>query len=124
LSSTFAVPALPPHVAADKKPKLVPKSPFPDAYIAFLCARVAELRTGSLPVLVDAVYQDLRAHKVKKNAIEAKIREICAKDAGRWAVRVEVALGGGGAVSRLLGLSGAERVLTSPLWQPAIKMEA
>jgi chromatin assembly factor 1 subunit A len=96
-STEFVVPALPPHVlngtAQDtnnpKKPKLVPKSTFPEAHITYLCDKVAQMRTGSLPVLVDAIYQDLRVHKVKKNAIEAKIREVCSKDArgAIWAIK-------------------------------------
>ena len=49
--------------------------------------------------MVDAVYQALKVHKVKKNAIEAKIREVCAKSkvgggAGVWCVRGDA--GGGG----------------------------
>jgi hypothetical protein len=28
---------------------------------------------------VESVYQELRAHKVKKNAIEAKVREVAEK---------------------------------------------
>ncbi|KAI0035984.1 hypothetical protein K488DRAFT_82595 [Vararia minispora EC-137] len=99
--SNFAIPVLPAHVAAGApvsdpslkapKPKITPKSTFPDAYLTYLCEKVAQMHTGSLPVLVDAVYQDLRSHKVKKNAIEAKIREICAKDArgAVWAVKAD-----------------------------------
>ncbi|KZV69641.1 hypothetical protein PENSPDRAFT_735220 [Peniophora sp. CONT] len=91
----FAVPALPPHVSATatatdpttpKKPKPTPKSAFPDTHLSYLQTKVSQMNTGSLPLLVDAVYQDLKVHKVKKNAIEAKIREVCAKSKGGGAV--------------------------------------
>lgn len=35
--------------------------------------------TTSLIALVEALHIDLKTHGVKKNAIEAKIREVCVK---------------------------------------------
>ncbi len=37
------------------------------------------MSTTSLIALVEALYLDLKTHGIKKNAIEAKIREICVK---------------------------------------------
>ena len=37
------------------------------------------MSTTSLIALVEALHLDLKTHGVKKNAIEAKIREICVK---------------------------------------------
>ncbi|VDB91461.1 unnamed protein product [Peniophora sp. CBMAI 1063] len=118
-SVQFVVPTLPAHVASatsstpttpspatsdpttPKKPKPQPKSAFPDTHLTYLHTKVSQMNTGSLPLLVDAVYQDLKAHKVKKNAIEAKIREVCWKSkvggggGSVWSVRPD---GNGGAV--------------------------
>ncbi|KAI0312729.1 hypothetical protein OF83DRAFT_1176353 [Amylostereum chailletii] len=85
-------PTLPPSGTAQvaKRPKIMPKSSFPEAHIPYLHQKVAGMNTSSLPVLVDAVYQGLRVHKVKKNAIEAKIREICVKgDRHVWTVKAD-----------------------------------
>lgn len=95
----FAVPAIPPHVlnssnssspssALPKKPRVAPKNPFPEAHVPYLLKKVAHMGTGSLTLLVEAIYQDLKTHRVKKNAVEAKIRETCVKDQShRWVVR-------------------------------------
>ncbi|KAI0262931.1 chromatin assembly factor 1 subunit A-domain-containing protein [Gloeopeniophorella convolvens] len=97
----FVVPALPPHIAAPitgvldlastqqvKRPRVVPKNPFPDAHLPFLKEKVASMGTSSLIALVEALYIDLKTHKVKKNAIEAKVREICVKDQRHiWSVK-------------------------------------
>ncbi|KAI0041546.1 hypothetical protein FA95DRAFT_1565278 [Auriscalpium vulgare] len=91
----FAVPALPPHVLnatstqplVPKKPKQVPKHPFPDVHLPYLLKKVTQLAASSLPLLVEAIYQDLKTHHVKKNAVEAKIRETCVKDQNRWVVK-------------------------------------
>ncbi|THH14718.1 hypothetical protein EW146_g5662 [Bondarzewia mesenterica] len=103
-ASTFVVPALPPHLAnpnsiaslpssavtssAAKRAQLPPKNPFPDNCLPFLLTKIATLETSSLPALVDSVYQDLRIYKVKKYAIEIKVREICEKDQRKvWVVK-------------------------------------
>ncbi|KIP01717.1 hypothetical protein PHLGIDRAFT_80200, partial [Phlebiopsis gigantea 11061_1 CR5-6] len=100
----FAVPALPEHVAASssdvsaapaKRALPAPKTSFPDASMPALLAKIQELNTGSLPVIVDGVYKELSA-AVKKNAIEAKVREIGEKKkkegagAKVWVVRPEI----------------------------------
>lgn len=101
--ATFAVPALPDHVAAApsdpsntpiKRPIQAPKTAFPEASMPVLIAKIKELNTGSLAVIVESVYKELNA-VTKKNAIEAKIREIGdkAKDGGNakvWVVKPEV----------------------------------
>jgi chromatin assembly factor 1 subunit A len=47
--------------------------------------------TSSLIALVEALHLDLKTHSVKKNAIEAKIREICVKDQRHiWSLRVDI----------------------------------
>jgi len=47
--------------------------------------------TSSLIALVEALHLDLKTHRVKKNAIEAKIREICVKDQRHiWSLRVDI----------------------------------
>lgn len=50
--------------------------------------------TSSLIALVEALHLDLKTHKVKKNAIEAKIREICVKDQRHiWSVKANTEVG-------------------------------
>ena len=99
LQSQFVIPALPPHLLNSSTPVLdpassnstssqqppakrsrtIPKNPFPDAHLPFLKDKVASMGTTSLIALVEALHLDLKSHGVKKNAIEAKIREICVK---------------------------------------------
>lgn len=108
----FVVPALPPRVtptltmsdppaplpqpatggAISKKATATLKSPFPDAHILVLINKIDQLHSSSLMALVEAVYQDLREHKVTKIAIEAKIREIGEKcrDKKVWVVKPDV----------------------------------
>jgi chromatin assembly factor 1 subunit A len=46
--------------------------------------------TSSLIALVEALHLDLKDHRVKKNAIEAKLREICVKDQRHiWSVKAD-----------------------------------
>ncbi|KAJ7632455.1 chromatin assembly factor 1 subunit A-domain-containing protein [Roridomyces roridus] len=85
----FAVPALPDRLVAAtagtdvppvvKKAAVAPKTSFPDEHLARLLDQITTSQTASLPILVDKIYQDLREHKVKKNAIEVKIREVAEK---------------------------------------------
>src|SRR6266702_3959940 len=99
LQPQFVIPALPPHLLNSSTPALdpassnstsshqpqakrsrtTPKNPFPDAHLPFLKEKVASMGTTSLIALVETLYLDLKTHGVKKNAIEAKIREICVK---------------------------------------------
>ncbi|KAF8911145.1 hypothetical protein CPB84DRAFT_1812600 [Gymnopilus junonius] len=91
--ATFAVPALPPRLTSDSKPidspdsvngtaqvpkkaPVVPKAPFPDIHVQLLFDRITQLQASSISALVESIHLELREHKVKKNAIEAKIREI------------------------------------------------
>ncbi|KAM6500858.1 Chromatin assembly factor 1 subunit A domain containing protein [Amanita muscaria] len=67
-------PSIPP-----KKPAVAPKNAFPDAHVPFLLTKITALQAASLTFLVEAIYQELRVHKVKKNAVEAKVREVCEK---------------------------------------------
>lgn len=70
----------------------VPKTVFPDAHLGTLLAKITDLATPSLTFLVESIYQELREHKVKKNAIEAKVREISekSKDKKVWVVKQAV----------------------------------
>ncbi|KAI0361890.1 hypothetical protein OH77DRAFT_1499732 [Trametes cingulata] len=78
-----------------------PKTPFPDAHLPHLLARIEALATSSLQCIVETVHRELLAQqqsgqgqgqKVKKNAIEAKVREVGEKCRERkvWVVRAEV----------------------------------
>ena len=47
--------------------------------------------TTSLIALVEALHLDLKVHSVKKNAIEAKIREVCMKDRRHvWSLKADM----------------------------------
>lgn len=113
VNSGFIVPSLPGHITATshpsnlatestgtvKKPAAPLKTPFPDIHLPFLLNKISESRMASFMLLVEAVYQDLKVHKVKKIAIEAKIREVgekC-KEKKVWIVKPTVRL-----VSRVL----------------------
>jgi chromatin assembly factor 1 subunit A len=101
--SRFVVPPLPNHVSSSKlsevsssdamiaptatKKSLVPKQTFPDALLPALLTRITALRTGSLVLIVEAVYQELKDQKVKKKSIEAKVREVAAKENKIWVVK-------------------------------------
>ncbi len=105
------MPALPPHIlkpntppsepAASnsasgqqqqaKRPRTAPKNPFPDAHLPILKEKVASMGTSSLIALIEALHLDLKDHRVKKNAIEAKLREICVKDQRHiWSVKADI----------------------------------
>lgn len=102
---SFAVPSLPgavqppPGTAAPSAYKRttnsVPKTFFPEAHLGTLLAKITDLSTPSLAFLVESVYQDLRTYKIKKNAIEAKVREIGekSKDKKVWVVKPAVQVG-------------------------------
>lgn len=91
----FAVPALPPRLISTpnggplpttntfssnspvpKKVPAVPKSTFPDIHMPLLIEKFAQLQSASISALVESIHLDLREHKVKKTAIEAKVREV------------------------------------------------
>jgi chromatin assembly factor 1 subunit A len=99
-------------IPAKRKPAAVPvpKTPFPDALLPLLADKIASLATGSLNLLIESAYQDLRAHsgnangasagtpgtnaghKVTKVAVEAKVREIGEKCRTKkvWVVKEDV----------------------------------
>jgi len=91
----FAVPALPSRLhpsaaaasanlqtvqaaapATSKRPPPAPKTTFPDAHLPLLLTRIISLATGSLTYIVETLHQELKDQRVKKNAIEAKVREV------------------------------------------------
>jgi chromatin assembly factor 1 subunit A len=97
MDTVFAVPALPPRLVAanpatngndsssnsplgnaniPKKPPAVPKSVFPEAHVQFLLQKITQLQASSINALVESIYLELREHKVKKIAIEAKVKEV------------------------------------------------
>jgi len=107
----FVMPALPPHILnsstpsseaaspnsvngqrqpQSKRSRTIPKNPFPEAHLPFLKEKVASMGTTSLIALVEALHLDLKVHSVKKNAIEAKVREICIKDQRHiWSLKAD-----------------------------------
>ncbi|KAI0747928.1 chromatin assembly factor 1 subunit A-domain-containing protein [Daedaleopsis nitida] len=115
----FAIPALPPHLTKSsshpsaltpssstssdaspapiaKRPAPAPRNPFPEAHLPHLLARINELATSSLQGIVETVHRELQAHKVKKNAIEAKVREVgekC-KEKKVWVVKPSMRVSG------------------------------
>lgn len=88
LSSTHAL--LVPPKRALKLAQAPPKNPFPDAYLPFLKSKIDSLATSNLTFIVESVYQELKDHKIKKNAIEAKVREIGEKQQKLWVVKPNV----------------------------------
>lgn len=90
----FVIPSLPPYIAASssaassstpavstppKRPPPAPKTTFPDAHLPALFNQINKLATSSLSYIVETLHQELKEHKVKKNSIEAKIREVAEK---------------------------------------------
>lgn len=69
-----------------------PKSPFPDALLPYLVEKVTKLATGNLVWLIESLYQDMKVHKIKKNSIEAKMREVAEKCPSKriWVIKDEV----------------------------------
>ncbi|KAI5123318.1 hypothetical protein M0805_009339 [Coniferiporia weirii] len=69
-----------------------PKNPFPDVLLPYLADKITALASANLTWLVESLYQDLKAHKVKKNAIEAKVREVGEKCPHKrvWIVKGDV----------------------------------
>ena len=81
------------HAAAPKRPPPPPKTSFPDEHLPLLLSKITLLETSSLAVIVETVHKELSGFKVKKNAIEAKVREIGEKAReGRkvWVVKPEI----------------------------------
>lgn len=72
-----------------KRLTVAPKHAFPDMHLPFLLTKITTLQAASITFLVETIYQELRVHKVKKNAIEAKVREVGEKCKERrvWVVK-------------------------------------
>jgi chromatin assembly factor 1 subunit A len=72
-----------------------PKTGFPETHMPLLLTKITSLCTGNFAFLVESIYQELRVHDVKKNAIEAKIREIGEKSKEKkiWIVKENVMVG-------------------------------
>lgn len=99
MNRTFLVPIIPEHVnpisneppasasGLEKKSLLGPKHPFPEAHVPILLAKIDELATGSIILIVETLYQELKDHKVKKNSIEAKVRELAVKKGKVWVAK-------------------------------------
>ena len=82
-------------VTAPKKPAPTPKTPFPDTHLPFLLDKITQLQASSLILLVEAIYHDLRGHKVTKISIEAKVKEVgekC-KEKKVWVVKPSILVG-------------------------------
>lgn len=90
----FVIPSLPPYIAASsnavsssspalstppKRPPPAPKTAFPDAHLPTLFNQINKLATSNLSYIVETLHQELKEHKVKKNSIEAKVREVAEK---------------------------------------------
>ena len=91
--------ATPAAAAATRRPvpTAPPKTSFPDAHVPFLLTKIEELDTGNLTFIVESVYKELKSLQgtvgvpaVKKNAIEAKVKEVGEKDRKVWIVRPEI----------------------------------
>ncbi|KAJ7489875.1 chromatin assembly factor 1 subunit A-domain-containing protein [Mycena galericulata] len=78
VSATDMSSTAPPPTAA-KRITIAPKTIFPDIHLPHLLDKITTSQTASLPILIDTIYQDLRDYKVKKNSIEAKVREVAEK---------------------------------------------
>jgi chromatin assembly factor 1 subunit A len=66
-----------------------PKTTFPDTYLPQLLAKITSLETGNFTFLVESIYQEFRGFGVKKNAVEAKVKEVSEKSKERkvWIVK-------------------------------------
>jgi chromatin assembly factor 1 subunit A len=72
----------------------LPKTNFPDAHLSVLLSKITSLATGNMTFLVESVFQELREHNVRKNAIEAKLKEVGEKCKHKriWVVKDDVAV--------------------------------
>jgi chromatin assembly factor 1 subunit A len=82
-------------VAVSGQPKVPappPKTTFPDAHLPYLLEKITALQASSITFLIDSIHRDLSSQKVKKNAIEAKIREVGEKCKERrfWVIKPNV----------------------------------
>jgi chromatin assembly factor 1 subunit A len=70
-------------------PALFPKTSFPDTHVPLLLQKIVASNTNSFVVLLDSLFQDLKALGIKKNALEVKLREVSEKDKSKkaWVVK-------------------------------------
>jgi chromatin assembly factor 1 subunit A len=70
---------------------LAPKTTFPDTYVPQLLAKITSLETGNFTFLVESIYQEFRVFGVKRNAVEAKLKEVSEKSKERkvWIVKLD-----------------------------------
>lgn len=99
VNRTFLVPSIPERVQSGsnapqastpgvvQRLALAQKYPFPEAHVPTLVKKINELATGSIVLIVETLYQELKDHKVKKNSIEAKIKELAVKKGRVWVVK-------------------------------------
>ncbi|KAJ8462620.1 hypothetical protein ONZ45_g17867 [Pleurotus djamor] len=82
----------PPPPPTTTKRIVKPKTTFPDALIPELLSKITSMQAPTIPFLVDSIYQDLRSQNVKKNSIEAKVREVSekCKEKKYWVVKADV----------------------------------
>ncbi|KAG6821095.1 hypothetical protein H0H93_007254 [Arthromyces matolae] len=81
-------------IAGPPKRMITPKQPFPDQHLPLVLEKIESLQTGSINFLVEAIHRELREQKIKKNTIEAKIREVgekC-KEKKCWIVKRSIQL--------------------------------
>jgi chromatin assembly factor 1 subunit A len=77
-----------------KRAQVPPKTSFPDAFLSILLSKITSLATGNMTFLIESVFQELREHNVRKNAIEAKLKEVGEKCKHKkiWVVKDDVAV--------------------------------
>ncbi|KAI0928366.1 hypothetical protein AcW1_005632 [Taiwanofungus camphoratus] len=92
LSTQAATVPTPNGPSANLKRSAPPKTTFPEAHLPLLLARISALSTSSLAFIVETVHQELKERGVKKNAIEAKVREVGEKCREKkiWIVKADV----------------------------------
>lgn len=72
-----------------------PKTAFPDQLVPDLIKKISQLETGNLMGIVENIFQDFKDLKVKKNAIEAKVKEVAEKCRFKkiWVVKEQFLVG-------------------------------
>ncbi|TRM61784.1 hypothetical protein BD626DRAFT_570490 [Schizophyllum amplum] len=88
LSADVSALAIDPAAQAKRTTTLAPKNPFPDAHLPHLLATIQQMQAKSVTALIEKIHADLVDHKVRKNAIEAKIREVAEKSPAKvWVLK-------------------------------------
>ena len=81
-----------PPSTTPKRPPPPPRTAFPEAYLPLLYGKIDTLATSSLAFIVETLHQELKEHKIKKNSIEAKIREVAekCKEKKVWVIKPDI----------------------------------